>query len=195
MKDWKTYKSEKYGFQFKYPPQFEVNSEDKGVTLIYQPRKGAAPAAKKKGFGLPKVRLGPVDLGGGGAAGGGGGGGELDSAVSIYVNWTWMPDVGAAVQYNANKKSDQQNIDSPDPDYKDIVDFSKKKGYAYEGYTYWYKEVDKSDPEEIHRWHIKSYGNKSAYVAGLCGVYRQFEEWGPIYEKVIKTWELIPMKK
>ncbi len=111
------------------------------------------------------------------------GSGPLEPALMVYVNWVWMPSVPSTVLYDANKKSDLQNISSPDPDYRDLVDFDRKKGYAYAGNTYWFKEVDKPAPDEIHRWHIKSFGNKSAYTIGLTGTYGQFEKWGPVYER------------
>lgn len=201
-REWKTYESKKYGFKMKVPAEFTVQSEDKGVTLIYQP--GSAPTGGKAGVETKKKRKFGVKIGGLGfntetveeATGGGSdGGGGLDSAVMIYVNWTWMPDVASGTLYSANLKSTQQDIASPDPNYTDIKIFDKKQGYAYEGNTYWYKEATKSDPEEIHRWHIYSAGNKSAYIVGLTGVQRQFEEYGPVYEEVVKSFELIPLEK
>ena len=113
----------------------------------------------------------------------------------IYVNWTWMPDVASGTIYKANYDSVKQDIASPDPKYKDPVVFDKKKGYSHEGNTFWYKEVDKQDGTEIHRWHIHSAGNQSTYTIGLTGTYAQFQEWGPVYEQVIKSFKLIPMKK
>ena len=198
--EWKVYESKKYGFALKIPKQFEINSEDKGATFIYQP--GSAPTGGKSGGKKKKFKIGAKIKGIGlgleqseETSSSSGGGGGLDSALTIYINWTWMPDVSSGTMYSTNKQQDQQNIDSPDPDYREIIDFNKKKGYAYEGNTYWYKEVDKSDAEEIHRWHIKSYGNQSAYTIGLCGVFRQFGEWGSVYEEVIKSFQLIPMEK
>ena len=120
--------------------------------------------------------------------------GPLEPALGIYVNWAWMPDVPSKVIYAANKKSELQNMSSPDPDYRDLVDFDRKKGYAYDGNTYWFKEVDKPAAGEIHRWHIKSYGNKSAYTVGLTGTYGQFAKWGPVYERVVKSFRLVPME-
>ena len=116
-----------------------------------------------------------------------------EPALLIYVNWTWMPDVPSKTMYDVNRKSDQQDMSSPDPDYHDLVPFDRKKGYAYDGNTYWYKEVDKSAPDEIHRWHVKSYGNKSAYTVGLTGTYGQFGKWGPVYEQVVKSFRLVPI--
>ncbi len=122
------------------------------------------------------------------------GSGPLEPGLLIYVNWTWMPDVPSKVMHDVNKKSELQNMTSPDPDYRDLIEFDRKKGYVFDGNTYWFKEVDKAKPDEIHRWHIKSYGNKSAYTAGLTGTYGQFTKWGPVYEKVVKSFRLIPME-
>jgi len=122
------------------------------------------------------------------------GSGPVEPALTVYVNWTWMPDVASKVMHDVNKKSELQNMTSPDPDYRDLIEFDRKKGYAYDGNTYWYKEVDKAKSDEIHRWHIKSYGNKSAYTLGLTGTYGQFAKWGPVYEKVVKSFRLIPME-
>jgi hypothetical protein len=122
------------------------------------------------------------------------GSGPLEPGLMVAVNWTWMPDVSPKVMHDVNKKSELQDMTSPDPDYRDLIEFDRKKGYAYDGNTYWYKEVDKAKPDEIHRWHIKSYGNKSAYTLGLAGSYGQFAKWGPVYEKVVKSFRLIPME-
>jgi|GEM_PF-2307781 len=165
-----------YGYAFDLPKEFELLEEiDKTTSWMFQPGAGGGAVG-----GMLKSRI-P-----GGIAGGGG----ADSALSIYVNWTWMPDVSSSTMFNENKKSDLQNINSPDPDYTDLIVLDGFEG----GSAYWYKEVDKDDPEEIHRWHIKMYGNDSAYVVGLTGVYRQFEEWGPIYEEVVHSFRLIPLE-
>ena len=118
---------------------------------------------------------------------------ELEPGLLIYVNWTWMPDVPSKTMYEVNRKSDLQNMSSPDPDYHDLVIFDRKKGHAWDGNAYWYKEVDKEDPAEIHRWHAKLYGNKSAYTVGLTGNFGQFSTWAPVYEKVVKSIRLIPI--
>lgn len=203
-REWKVYETKKYGYTLKIPAEFQLQTEDNTTTWIYQPG-SAAPAAeapkeakpKKKKFG---INIGDVNINLGEdedeeTAAPAPAGGGLQPALTIYVNWVWMPDVSSSTMFATNLKSDQQNIDSPDPDYKDIVVFDKNKGYAYDDNTYWYKEVDKSKGDEIHRWHIKSYGNKSAYTIGLTGTYEQFKEWGPVYEEVIKSFALIPLEK
>lgn len=205
--EWKTVENKKLGYSFKIPAQFELQGDmAETSSWIYQP--GSAPAAggdakeekksKKKKLG---VSIGGLSVGGesseesGASSAGGASGGGLQPALQVYVNWVWMPDVDSATMYSTNKKGDQQDIDSPSPKYKDIKVFDKKQGYAFDGNTYWYKEVDKSKGDEIHRWHIKSAGNKSFYTVGLTGTYEQFKEWGPIYEEIIKSWTLIPMEK
>lgn len=117
----------------------------------------------------------------------------LEPALLIYVHWTWMPDVPSRTMFDVNRKSDLQNISSPDPDYRDLALFDRKKGFAYDGNAYWYKEVDKKDSSEIHRWHAKAFGNKSAYTVGLTGSFGQFATVGPDYEKVVKSFRLIPI--
>ena len=206
----KTYTNEKYGFELQVPKEFQVVSEDRTVSLQYQPGAAAPVAAepaepaaedggkkKKSGIGGKLKQLGkdlaktqapsvaaPAEAGGG-----------LQPALQVYINWTWMPDVASGTLYQANKDGIKQDIASPDPKYKDVVDFDKKKGYAHDGNTFWYKEIDKKDGSEIHRWHIYSAGNKSAYTIGLTGTYEQFKEWGPVFEEVVKSFKLIPIKK
>ena len=195
----KVYTNEKYGFEVKIPAEFELQGEDKTVQFIYQPGAAASAGGDKKGGKKISIKgalkgVG-VDLEKTEAPAAGGSSSGPEPALLIYINWVWMPDVASGTLYSANKKGVQDNISSPDPTYKDIVDFDKKKGYAFEGNTFWYKEVDKKDGAEIHRWHIYSAGNKSAYTIGLTGTYEQFKKWGPVYEEVIKSFKLIPMKE
>ena len=176
----------KYGYAFKLPKEFSLQDKiDKTTSWMYQP--GAEPA----GGGSPLSGLKPKLPGIGGIGGGGDeGGGGKESALTIYVNWVWMPDVSASTLYNTNKKSEMDNINSPDPDYTDLQVLDIDGGSAY-----WYKEVDKDDPDEIHRWHVKMFGNKSMYTVGLCGTYKQFEKWASTYEEVVMSFKLIPMEE
>lgn len=193
-------KVEKYGYKMWIPEEFKIQEKiDKTTSWIYQP--GAAETkveekAPKKGGLAGKLMKGiGVDVSSEKAASSSSSSGGLESALTIYVNWVWMPDVSSQTMYETNLKSVKDNIASPDPDYRDIQFFDKKKGYDWEGLAFWYKEVDKEKPDEIHRWHIQAYGNKSSYIVGLCGTYEQFQKWGPLYEKAIKSWELIPLKE
>ena len=206
--DLTVFESKKHGYSIKLPVEFKMEgSEDKTTVWDFQP--GSAPAgaaqsepatkeAKKTGLGgLIKGAAGGLtgNAGKAGAADKAAPKQELESALTISVNWVWMPDVSSATLFETNKKSDLQNIQSPDPDYKDLVVMDKKNGYSIEGGSaYWYKEKDKTDPSAIHRWHIKAFGNKSFYTIGLCGTYKQFEKWGPVYEQVIKSFKLIPLE-
>lgn len=199
-REWKTYENDKYGYSLKIPAEFELQSEDKSTSWIYQP--GSAPEAaattkKKKGFSIGAAVKG-INIGTSQSeetTTGSGGGGGLESALSIHVNWVWMPDVPSETLYKANMDSVKQSMASPDPDYTDPIVFSKKKGYAHEGNAFWYKEVDKKDGGEIHRWHIGAYGNKSNYGVILGGTYEQFKEWGPVFEEIVKSFKLIPIKQ
>ena len=210
--DYTVFESKKYGYSLKLPKEFKLDGkEDKTTTWLYQPgsapasEPAAAPAKEEK---KPKKGLGGMVRGAaGGLVGGSGakeesgaaaapaGGQQLEPALTIYVNWVWMPDVATSTLFETNKKSDLQDINSPDPTYTDLVVLDKKSGYDFEGGSaYRYKEKDKSDPAEIHRWHIKAFGNKSSYTIGLCGTFGQFEKWGPVYEEVIKSFKLIPLE-
>lgn len=198
-REFKEYQTAKYGYSLKIPAEFQLQGEDNTTTWTYQPGSAPAPAAKADGDGGGKkkkigAKLGGLVAGKADAPAAGGGGG-LEPALSIYINWTWMPDVAPGTLYKANKDSDEQNMSSPDPDYTALTPMSKKGGYAQDGSAYWYKEVDKKAGDEIHRWHIKAFGNKSSYTIGLCGTYAQFKEWGPVYEEVIKSFKLVPLEK
>lgn len=205
-REWKIVEVEKYGYAMKIPAEFDLNGEiDKTSTWMFQP--GSAPTTtddstskkkkKKRSFGVNVRGIGfrtedstEESSSGGGTSSSGG----LEPALMVYVNWVWMPDVAPGTLYSANIDSTKKNASSPDPDYHDIKVFDKKQGYEYEGNTYWYKEVDKKAGDEIHRWHIYSAGNKSAYTIGLTGTYEQFQEWGPVFEEVVKSFKLIPLK-
>ena len=199
-REWKTYESKKYGFSLKVPAEFELQSEEKGASWMFQPGSAATgdtTKKKKKGFSI-NTRIKGINIGTSQSeetTTSGSGGGGLESAVSIHVNWVWMPDVAPETLFKANMDQVKKDISSPDPNYKDPIVFSKKEGYDYEGNTFWYKEVDKSKGDEIHRWLIHSSGNKSDYGVILGGTYEQFEEWGPVFEEVVKSFKLIPIEK
>ncbi|MCC6145073.1 MAG: hypothetical protein IT368_14805, partial [Candidatus Hydrogenedentes bacterium] len=88
----KEYKDTKHGYKLKIPAQFQVQEEGQTTTWIYQPGSAPADTGKKKGGGLLK-NLAKNALPGAGAADAAAGGGELQPALTIYVNWVWMPDV------------------------------------------------------------------------------------------------------
>jgi len=158
---------DKFGYAFKLPKEFELNGKiDNTTDWMYQPSSV------------------------GGALGGFTGlGGGKEPALSIYVNWVYMKDVASKQLFDINKKSDMDAIKAPNSKMKDLKVLTVKGGLGY-----WYKESDKEDPNEIHRWILKLFGNKSFYTIGLCGTYKQFEKWGPIYEQVIPSFQLIPLK-
>lgn len=203
--EYTTYESKKFGYSLKIPKEFKMEGkEDKTTQWIYQP--GSTPAAGEKAEKAGKGKLGSKLKGAIGGAIGGvagdaadapGGGGELEPAVMIYVNWVWMPDVPSETMYKTNKESVEQDIKSPAPTYTDLKPLVKENGYPNftGGQGFFYKEVNKDAPDEIHRWHINAYGNQSSYIVGLTGTYEQFQKWGPIYDEVVKSFRLIPMEK
>jgi hypothetical protein len=199
-REWKTYESKKYGFALKVPAEFELQSEEKGASWMFQPgstKTGATTKTKRRGFNIG-TRIGGINIGTSQSeqtTTSGSSGGGLQSAVSIHVNWVWMPDVAPETLFKANMDSIKKDMESPDPNYTDPIVFSKKEGYAHEGNTFWYKEVDKDKGDEIHRWHIHGSGNKSDYGVVLGGTYEQFKEWGPVFEEVVKSFQLIPIVK
>ena len=103
-REWKTYENTKYGYSLKIPAEFKLESEDKSTSWIFQP--GSAPGAdkatkKKKGINIG-ARIKGIDIGASQSeetASGSSGGGGLESALSIHVNWAWMPDVSSDTLY------------------------------------------------------------------------------------------------
>lgn len=208
--EWKTVEVEKYGYEFKIPAEFDMQGDlDKTTSWIFQPGSNdksnkTKSKSKTNRFSIGTgVNIGGVRLGASQSRSNtdsestSGDSGGLESALQVYVNWTWMPDVSSQTMFDTNLKSDKQNADSPDPDYRDIVVMTKENGYPeFEGgYAYFFKEVDKKDGDDIHRWHIKAFGNKSSYTIGLTGTYEQFKEWGPKFQEVVESFKLIPLEE
>lgn len=204
--EFKTYESKKFGYSLKIPKEFEMEGkEDKTTQWMYQPGSTPAPAKEEKAEKGGKFKIGAKVKGLVGDAVGGAadaadsasGGGELEPAVMIYINWTWMPDVSSSTLFDANRDQVEKDIKSPAPSYTDLKVLNKENGYPNfsGGQGIYYKEVDKDTGDEIHRWHIGAYGNKSSYIVGMTGTYEQFEKWGPIYEEVVKSFKLIPMEE
>jgi len=114
------------------------------------------------------------------------------TGAMIYVNWVHLPQVPAQVQYDLNRQQIQREMDSPHPQYCDLQEFDRAQGYAWDGPAFWFKEVDKDDPSDIHRWHIKAFGNGSQYTVGLTGQFGQFEKLAPLYEETVRAFKRIP---
>ena len=195
---------EKYGYKMMIPKEFELNGKiDKTSGWSYMP--GAAEMlAKAKAEKVPGIGGALKESAGLDGAkteqapsSGAGSGGALESVLFIAVNRMPMPDLSSQFLYDLQLKGFKESITSPNPKGKDIQMFDKKKGYKWEGLAFWYKEVDKASNEQDkrHHWNIMAYGNKSIYNVILSGDYKQFEKWGPIYEKVIKSFELIAIKE
>jgi hypothetical protein len=113
-----------------------------------------------------------------------------ETVLTIYVNRTAIPEVSSRTVFHIHMKSDEDEINSPNPTYTDLRVLTLDDGLAYR-----YKEVDKKSPGELHRWYLKAFGNHSIYTMGLAGAYGAFTEWGPVFEKVIASFRLIPLEK
>ncbi len=165
----KLFETSDYGYSLMLPENFELAPDtkvDAGTTWMHQ--KGNAMLG---GFSRGLV-------------------GGLESANSISINWMWFPDVSPNTLYKANWKSVQDDMNSPHPKYTDLKALKIEGGRAF-----WYKEVDKEDPTEIHRWLIYAVGNKSVYNIILAsGEFKNFESMIPTYEEVVKSFKLIPLK-
>lgn len=186
---------EKFGYKLKLPADFVLEGKPEATSQwIRGPKSGgsAEPAAasetkEKKGLGgkLKTKLVGEKNTDETASSGG-----SSEGALTVYVNWTYMPDVASDSIYKTVMDDMKQKADGPNPTYKDIKPLEIKGGKAF-----WYKEVDKSAGDEIHRWHIQAYGNKSVYTVGLTGAYGQFKDWAATYEEVIKSFELVPIKE
>ena len=117
----------------------------------------------------------------------------MPTGAMIYVHWVWLPSVPVEVQYEANLQQVVKDTESSRPQYRDVRIVDSTQGYAWDGPAFWFKEVDKAAPDEIHRWHLKAFGNESQYIVGLTGDFEQFEELGALYEEVIRSFERIPL--
>jgi len=187
---------EKFGYTIKIPDGFALEGKIGNTTnWIRTGGASAAPAKsaegdapKKKGLGSKLKALGGAKAEESAPASGAGGG-KTEAALMVYVNWTHMPDVSSKQMFDINKKSMLDKIKGPNPEYTDLKELKLKDGYGFS-----YKEVDKTDGTEIHRWHINAYGNKSAYTVGLTGTFEQFAEWGKTYEEVIASFGFVPLK-
>lgn len=185
---------EKFGYTIKIPDGFALEGKiDNTTNWIRAGAASTAPAKaaegdapKKKGLGSKLKALGGAKASETAPASGAG---KSEAALMVYVNWTYMPDVSSKQMFDINKKSMLDKIKGPNPEYTDLKELKLKDGYGFS-----YKEVDKTDGTEIHRWHINAYGNKSAYTVGLTGTFEQFAEWGKVYEEVIASFGLVPLK-
>ena len=149
-REWKIYENKKYGYSIKIPAEFELQSEDKSTSFIYQPGSVATGESgttkkKKKKFSIG-TRIGGVNIGTSqseetSSESSGSSGGGLESALSIHINWVWMPDVAPGTLYNANMDSVKKDMTSPDPNYTDPINFDKKKFSEWDSV---YEEIVKS---------------------------------------------------
>ncbi len=141
---------------------------------------------------------------------------SLDTATTDATAWVYRPEPGegaagspapesglftiwvdrVAVEtknltglYEIDRKYDLDAGKAPHPAVRDLQDLTIPDGYGY-----WYKEADTSDPTAMHRWIARVYGNGGVYTVCLAGPFGEFDAWGPVFEQVIASFRLIPMK-
>ncbi len=108
-------------------------------------------------------------------------------APHIYVNVVVMKGVPSQTLYNINF-----NQKKNDKNYVDVKPFKIKGGYAF---TCREAESGKSS-SDIYRWHLFVFGNDRFYTCGFTGMKASFDNntLPPVYEKVIKSFKLIPVR-
>ncbi|MBN2223427.1 MAG: hypothetical protein JW765_01995 [Deltaproteobacteria bacterium] len=107
-------------------------------------------------------------------------------ALTIWVNRVQIQTPGSRQLFDINKKSDTDAAGAPDAPIKDLTVLDIRGGYGY-----WYKESDKTDPAEIHRWVVKVFGNGGVYILCFSGPSAEFAAWEPVFERVIGSFTLI----
>jgi hypothetical protein len=117
----------------------------------------------------------------------------LPTGAMIYVNWVWLPEPAAEVQFEMNLQGVRMQMASPICDYHDLRVFDRS--YAWDGPAFWYKEKDKDDPAGIHRWIVRAFGNQSQYTLGLTGNHGQFARLAPLYEQVVRSFARAPLAR
>lgn len=123
-----------------------------------------------------------------------------DFATSIFVNCTPMPGVHPQALYDAiiRAKKQDRTVTAVVP----IKMTGKLKGKPI--YAFRCKEVNTQpgsatpkQPGDFHRWFLFVWGNDSAYELAVCCSYQalgQGKELPPVFDKVINSFQLIPIK-
>jgi hypothetical protein len=156
-----------FGYAFKLPKEFALKGKIESTTT-WEYRPGSV-------GGTPGSPAGVA--------------GSKEPALTISVNRVAIETPTSSQLYQINREIDMDAAKAPDAGIRDLKDLTIENGYGY-----WYKETDKSDPNAMHRWIVRLFGNNGVYTIALAGPFKEFEEWGPAYEQVIESFQLITLK-
>lgn len=108
---------------------------------------------------------------------------------TIWVNRMPVETMNLAGLYEIGRKYDADSTGSVGAAIRDLRDLTIDGGYGY-----WYKEADKPDPAANHRWIAKVFGNGAVYTVCAAGPFGEFATWGPVFDRVIASFRLVPTK-
>jgi hypothetical protein len=114
---------------------------------------------------------------------------EKGPVLTIWVNRAPVETKNLAGLYEIDKKLALDSANAPNPTIRDLRELAIAGGNAY-----WYKEIDKADRAANHRWIARIFGNGGVYTVSLAGPFGEFATWGPVFERVITSFVLIPPK-
>jgi hypothetical protein len=114
---------------------------------------------------------------------------EKGGALTIWVNRVVVQTKDLAALYETARRYDADSAGAPGAALRDLRDLTVEGGYGY-----WYKEADKPEGAAGHRWIARVFGNGAAYVVCVAGPFGEYQTWGPVFERVIASFRLIPIK-
>jgi hypothetical protein len=106
----------------------------------------------------------------------------------IWVNRMPVETPNLPGLYEISRAADLESQGRADPSVTGLTDLSLTGAYGYR-----YREADKSDPNDLHRWIVKVFGNGAVYTVCISGPFGQFPTWSPVFEQVILSFRLIPI--
>lgn len=123
-----------------------------------------------------------------------------DFTTSLFVNVTPMPGVHPQAIYDGVVRS--KKMDKTAVDVRQIKMPGKLKGKPIFAFRFMESPKtpgtnDDKGPQDHHRWFLYVYGNDSSYELCMAGSYKalgQGQELPEVYLKVLKSFQLIPIK-
>jgi hypothetical protein len=114
---------------------------------------------------------------------------EEKTPLVIWIARAPVGDADPQRLFDIDRKLDLAAASEADAAISEVTAFAVEGGYGY-----WYKEADKANPADFHRWIAKVYGNGGIYVLCFAGPFSEFGTWGPVFEQVIGSFRLVPLK-